>query len=274
VIFVLEFLVFGGVLYWIYQGCPGTTGGIAAVIIALLAAHAAYDGATLALREYERARAGRVTMGTVVNKLSSTGANGSAKIRGPRSRGSRRFGSTGGYALHDEIARVILNGSLNEWVIEYRYACDAPYRCLGREFVPEALWQRFHVDENVNVRQARTETHSSRLDDNPQWATAAIQLSVAAVLLLTAGVVSGRLTATRPRGYLTAPAVITAVEPITYRDDAQRWRVRFAYFDPHGTAQESADEVTTAGWKAGDGCVAVFRPDRPDIATFRPRPAA
>lgn len=264
----------GGVLYWIYQGCPGTTSSIVAVIIALLAAHATYDGATLALREYERARAGHVTMGTVVNKLSSTGANDSAKIRGPRSRRSRPFGSTVGYALHDEIARVILNGSMNEWVIEYRYACDAPYRCLGREFVPEALWRRLQVDQNVNVRQGRTETHSARLDDNPQWATAAIQLSVATVLLVTAGVVSGRLTATRPRGYLTAPAVITAVEPITYRDDAQRWRVRFAYFDPHGAAQESADEVATAGWKPGDGCVAVFRPERPDIATFRPRPAA
>jgi hypothetical protein len=68
------------------------------------------------------------------------------------------------------------------------------------------------------------------------------------------------------------PAVVTAVEPVTYRD-AKRWRIRFVYFDPHGTAQESADEVVTAGWKPGDGCVAVFRPERPDIATFRPRPA-
>jgi hypothetical protein len=49
--------------------------------------------------------------------------------------------------------------------------------------------------------------------------------------------------------------------------------VRFAYFDSHGTAQESADEVATAGWKPGDGCVAVFRPELPDIATCRPRPA-
>jgi hypothetical protein len=46
-----------------------------------------------------------------------------------------------------------------------------------------------------------------------------------------------------------------------------------AYFDPHGAAQESVDEVATE-WKPGDGCVALFRPERPDIATFRPRPAA
>ena len=175
--------------------------------------------------------------------------------------------------LHDEIAPIILAGSLNAWVIEYRYACDAPYRCLGRDFVPEALWRRLHVDQNVNVRQARTESRSARLDENPQQATATVDLSIAAVLLLVAAVVSGRLTASRPRGYLTAPAVVTAVEPVPYRE-ARRWRVRFAYFDPHGAPQESADEVVTAGWKPGDGCLAVFRPERPDIATFRPRPAA
>jgi len=274
VVFGLELLVFGGFLYWIYQGCPGTTRGIMAVVISLFAAHAAFDGSTLALREYERARAGHVTMGVVFNKLSSIGANGSVRIRGPRSRRSRRFGTTAGYALHDEIARVILTGSLNDWVIEYRYACDAPYRCTGRDFVPEALWRRLHVDQNVNVRQARSETRSARLDENPQRAAAAVHLSIAAVLLLVAAVVSGRLTAMRPRGYLTAAAVVTAVEPVTYRDDAKRWRVRFAYFDPHGAPQESADEVATAGWKPGDGCVAVFRPERPDVATFRPRPAA
>jgi hypothetical protein len=93
------------------------------------------------------------------------------------------------------------------------------------------------------------------------------------VLLLVAGVVSGQLTAARPRGYLMAPAVVTAVELVTYRD-AKRWRIRFAYFDSDGAPRESADEVGTAGWQPGDGCVAVFRPDRPDIATFQPRSAA
>lgn len=37
--------------------------------------------------------------------------------------------------------------------------------------------------------------------------------------------------------------------------------------------------VTCVAWHnlrmpPSDGCVAVFRPERPDIATFRPRPAA
>ena len=74
--------MFGGILYWIYQGCPGTTRGVMTVVITLFAGHAAFDGATLALREHERDRAGHVTMGVVVNKLSSTGASGSVRIRG------------------------------------------------------------------------------------------------------------------------------------------------------------------------------------------------
>jgi hypothetical protein len=273
VIFALEFLLFAGWLYWMYQGCPGTTRGIAAVLISVVAAHAAYDGSTLAVREYQRAQFGHVTMGVVVNKLSSTGADGSGRIRRPMARRSRRFVTTTGFTLHDEIARVILTGSLNAWVIEYRYACDAPYRCLGRDFVPEALWRRLHTDQNVNVLQAKTETRSARLEENPQPAIATVYLLLAAVLLLVAAVVSGQLTATRPRGYLMAPAVVTAVELVRYRD-AKRWRVRFAYFDSDGAPRESADEVGAPGWRPGDGCVAVFRPDRPDIATFRPRPAA
>jgi hypothetical protein len=92
------------------------------------------------------------------------------------------------------------------------------------------------------------------------------------VLLLIAAAVSGQLKATGPR-YLMAPAVVTAVELVTYRD-SKRWRIRFAYFDSDGAPRESADEVGTAGWQPGDSCVAVFRPDRLEIATFRPRPAA
>ena len=269
----LELLIFAAFIYWLYQGCPGTTRGIMAVLICVVAAHAAYDGSMLAMREYQRAQSGYVTMGVVVDKLSSTGADGSRRIRGPRGRRSRRYAMTPGFTLHDEIARVVLAGSLNAWVIEYRYACDAPYRCLGRDFVPEALWRRLHVNQNVNVRQSRTETRSARLDENPQRAVATVHLSLAALLLLVAAVVSGRLTAPAPRGYLTAPAVVTAVEPVTYRD-VKRWRVRFAYFDPHGATQESADEVVSATWKPGDCCLAVFSPERPDLATFRPRPAA
>ena len=45
--------------------------------------------------------------------------------------------------------------------------------------------------------------------------------------------------------------------------------MRFAYFDRDGAAQESADEVVTGHWKPGDECVAVYRQDRPSLATMQ-----
>jgi hypothetical protein len=46
-----------------------------------------------------------------------------------------------------------------------------------------------------------------------------------------------------------------------------------AYFDRSGQAQESADEVMQGSWKTGDSCVAVYRPDQPDLATLQPASA-
>jgi hypothetical protein len=63
--------------------------------------------------------------------------------------------------------------------------------------------------------------------------------------------------------------VVTAVEPVAYKD-ATRLRVRFAYFDPKGDPQESADEVAAGTWKPGDDCEAALRADNPGIATLRP----
>jgi hypothetical protein len=57
VVFAQELLVFGGVLYWIYQGCLETTRGVMAVLIPLFAGHAASDGATLALPDIATFRA-------------------------------------------------------------------------------------------------------------------------------------------------------------------------------------------------------------------------
>jgi len=61
---------------------------------------------------------------------------------------------------------------------------------------------------------------------------------------------------------------VTAVEPLKYGDET-RWRIRFAYFDRHGQAQESADQVAQGSWKTGDSCVAVYPPDQPDLATLQ-----
>ena len=270
-IIALELLIFAAIIYWMYLGFPGMQRGFAWILLALLAARPLYEGSVLAVREYQREHSGRVTMGVVVGKLSSIGANGSQRIRAPRYYRSRWL-MTNGLAIHDDLARLFLTGSINAWVVEYRYGCELPYGCSGRDFVPQALWQRLHVNQTVNVRRAKSEMRPGRLDENPRWAYAMFDLAFGGVLLVAAAILSGLLTVPRRRGYLTAPAVVTAVEPVKYRD-ATRFRVRFAYFDPQGTPQESADEVLTA-WKPGDGCLAVFPADRPDIATFRPRPAA
>jgi hypothetical protein len=206
-------------------------------------------------------------MGIVGGKASSKGAEGSRRIRSPRWRSRQLMITADGFKFHDVLARLVLTGSPNAWVIEYWYACESPFGCSGRDFVPEALWRRLRAGQTVNVRRANGQAHSGRLDENPQWGSAIVDLAFASVLLLAAGVVSG-LAVPHRRGYLVAQAVVTAVEPVTYRD-VIRWRIRFAYCDPQGAAQESADEVLTATWKPGDECLAVFRPERPDIATFR-----
>ena len=239
--FILALFVFVAWGYWIYAGRSATARGTIALLMSVFGALAAYDGVTLAVREYGRANDGVVTSGLVVGKLSSTGADGSQTVRAPRSRRSRSFVMADGFGIHDELARLILTGSTTAWVVDYRYGCARSQGCSGRDFVPEAFWRRISVGQAINVRRWHDETRSSRLDGNPQWAVAIVDLSFAAVLLLIAAGVCGRLTPPRRR-YLTAPAVVTAVEPVKYRD-VTRWRVRFAYFDQTGVAQESADEV-------------------------------
>jgi hypothetical protein len=118
------------------------------------------------------------------------------------------------------------------------------------------------------VCRRNREIDSGRLDDNPQWKRAVVNVATAGALLLVAGFVSGHLKRRRPR-YLTVPAVVTAIEPVRTHD-ITRWKLTFAYFDSKGAAYEGADEVLVAAWKPGDEGLAVFPPDRPDLATFRP----
>lgn len=195
--FVVVLLVFAAWTYWMYVGRPSTRSGVLAVLIGVFAALAAYDGTVLAIREYGRAHHGRVKAGTVVAKLSSTGADGSQSIRSPRRRRYRPILTTEGFKVHDLLARLILTGSTNAWIIEYRYGCERPYGCRGRDFVQEDLWRRLNAGATVNVRQSNEETSSSRLDENPQWEVAMLDVTIGGALLLLAGGVSGRLTAHR-----------------------------------------------------------------------------
>ena len=126
---------------------------------------------------------------------------------------------------------------------------------------------RLREGQPVNVRQARGETTTSRLDENPQWKIAAADLAIGAVLFARRGLLSGRIPFFRTRRWVTARAVVFAVEPVRHGEDAG-WRVHFAYLRSPGVAQESAAEVASTTYQFGDACVAVFQPAQPDLATL------
>ena len=248
-----------------------TVRGIVAFVIAAGGVMAFLDGFMLGVTEDSRTRNGRVLPGVVVEKFSSSSMQGTRRIgrRGGRDQWrTRPIVTANGFAFYDPLARLIVTGSAEAWVVDYRFPCGGGRMCSGRDFVREEQWLPLHTGSTVNVRQADSETTTSRLDGNPQWATAYADVGIGSFLLIVAGVVSGRLVPFRRRRWLTAPAVVTAVEPVPYGDET-RWRIRFAYFDRHGQAQESADQVAQGSWKTGDSCVAVYPPDQPDLATLQ-----
>lgn len=249
-----------------------TARGIVAFALAAGGVMAFLDGFTLAVTEESRARYGRVSSGVVVEKFSSSGAQGTRRIGTRGGRNQRRtlpVVTADGFAFYDVLARLIVTGSAEAWVVDYRFSCAGGRSCFERDFVTEEQWSPLGAGSTISVRQADWETTSSRIDGSPRWATASADLGIGSLLLVAAAVTSGRLVLFRRRRWLTAPAVVTAVEPVKYRDET-RWRIRFAYFDGTGQAQESADEVTQGSWKSGDSCVAVYRPDQPDVATLQP----
>jgi hypothetical protein len=255
------------VVVWGYLMCNGRPASgrtVATVVLGVFGAMAALDGATVAYAEYARGSQGMVVPGVVLQKETTS--------EQPRRRTRLRWRRTMNllqpdFMPHDVLGRLILTGSPWAWTVDYRYPCESLSGCRGKVFVSEAQWRRVAAGYPVNVRHAAEDSRSSRLDDYPLLAEAVAHLTMGGLLLLGAAIVSGRLT--RQVRYATAPAVVTAVETVPYRD-VTRWRIRFAYFDPSGTAQESADEVATDGWKCGDDCVAVFSPRRPDLATLQP----
>jgi hypothetical protein len=255
--------------YWIYRGRYPTLGDFVGVLLAAYAVLAAYDGATVALHEYARTYDGRVTPGVVVALVEPP------KTRWPRHpRGGPRFWyalqrfATEGSRIHEVLGRLILTGSPRVWTIEYRYDCERAQGCYGRDAVSEEMWRQTYPGQTIEVRRPNRELDDSRLEDNPQWKTAIVDVGVGGALLLTSGAVSGRLKRRGPR-YLTARAVVTAIEPLRSGDEPA-WRIKFAYFDSKGEAHEGTDEVVAVKWKAGDEGVAVFPPHRPELATFRP----
>jgi hypothetical protein len=240
-------------------GRPPSRRQIAAWFLALVALVPLHGGGSALVAEYRRAQDGRVVSGTVAEKLRPEPGPP------PRPRGRRwQTGMRLVSEIPDAIARLIATGSPRTWVVEYRYDCGGAV-CRGRDTVSERIWSSLAVGDGVAVRPAGGHTDTPRLDANSPWPMAIARLSLAALLLLGAWLASERRSAPR---YVTAPAVVTAVDPIDY-GKAVRWRIQFAYFAPDGTALESADEVIAEGVRPGDECIAVYPPDRPDLGTLR-----
>ncbi len=270
-VLVLRLVAFVALAYYLSLHRLPTLKGIIASILLMIGMLGAYEGFTRAVQEDSRSRYGRVVPGVVEEMYQS---NGSGKTYTPAGREGPHAG-TSGMLIYEGLARLLAYGSARTRIVDYRYPCDAGRAgtCHGRDYVAADLYERLAVGRMVNVRQAEGETRTGRLDENPQWAIALWQMGIASMFLAGAGLLSGHLRVRTRAGYVTAPAVVMAVEPVEYRD-AKRWKVRFAYFDGNGDAQESADEVAQPDWKAGDDCVAVFRPEEPGLATLQQRPSA
>ena len=259
--------------YWIF-GRPFrrySYGSIGAVALAGVGVLALIDGFSLAVIEESRARYGQVVSGVVEERLSTTGELGTRTIGGGRRYGRGPTVRTSGFDVYQTLARAVATGSFNAWVIDYRYPCGVVGgMCRERDFVPHELWLRLEAGHTVNVRQSKDETRTARLDENPQRGLAIVKAALACLLLTLAGVFSGRLKIFQRRKYVQADAIVTSVEPVKYGDEV-RWKVRFAYFDVTGNAQDSVDEVNDPTWKSGDECYAVYSPQAPDVATLHGR---
>ena len=185
--------------YGLYSGRFPRLGVVGGLLLGAAGALAAYDGATLAQREYASTHDGRVTPGVVVAQIDPTKAVKPRIHRRGHLWREVKTATVPGARLHDVLGRLILTGSPHAWSIEYRYECERPRGCYGRDIVPEALWRGLYPGRTIDVRRPKGEVDSSRLDDNPQWARAMADLTIAAALLLAAGAVSGQLKRRQPR---------------------------------------------------------------------------
>jgi hypothetical protein len=245
---------------------PLTLRGLTLLLIGV-GLFAVVDGFTLAVVEEDRTRYGRVTSGVVVERLSSTGEEHTRTIGG---KGRGVIVRTSGFDPYSVVVRWLTLGSPSAFVVDYRYGCSVGTgTCWGRDFVSHDAWSRLHAGMPVNVRRSTADESMSRLDDNPQWRLALSRTAVGCVLLITAALLSGRVRFRTIAKYVTAPAVVTAVEEVRYGDE-KRWRVTFNYFDANSQPQESVDEANDPSWRVGEECIAVYRPQAPDVATLQP----
>jgi hypothetical protein len=267
---VLTGLLFLGAVYVLLDK-NRTTREYVAFIIAVIAVLPLLAGATTLIQESARLQYGSIVSGVVTGKLSSTGEGGTRTI-GRRRKSGRppTINTINGFRIHEVLARWIVTGSPDAWVVEYQYPCGGK-SCWQREFVDHALWTQIATGQAINVRVAKGQPDSGRLGENPQMVLGAVTFGIGAGIGLVAYLVPGGRT--RRRKYATAPAVIMSVEALG-SGERTRWKVGYAYFAPNGTAYQCTDEVYVPGLKPGDDCEAVYPVDAPDAGTLRWHPQA
>jgi hypothetical protein len=134
-------------------------------------------------REEDRRSSGYVTPGIVVEKLSSTGEQGTRVMAG---RGAPRGAvRTPDFGPYDYAVRILATGSPSAWVIDYRFGCSYGYNgtCYGRDFVEHDLWARLRAGQYVNIRKGKNERGTSRLDENSSWRPVIAKFTISGVLL-------------------------------------------------------------------------------------------
>ena len=258
---LLQIIGFAAITTWIFTRRQRSSySSMLAFALGVGGALVFVDGFRLGVLEESRMRYGRVVAGVVEDLRRSDGtAWGGSRLQ------------SSDLSTYEGVCRSLLTLSLDEWVVDYRYSCaSGTGLCRKREYVPHDLWSRLQIGQSINVRQSIDEKRSARLDENPQRGLALIKVALSCVLLVLAGFFSGQFALFRGPKYIEADGVVTSVERIQYGDEA-RWKVRFAYFDAQGNAQDSVDEVNDPSWKTGDDCRAVYSPRTPDLATLRPR---
>ena len=249
-----------------------------AFALAVLAAMPAMDGLDILYKEQERQARGVVLAGVVVEKLSSTGAGGTRTIGDGyglippgRYRVRRRplptVLTSDGFSFSDKLARQVLTGSIDAWVISYRYPCDGR-TCWMQEVVSRELWSKLQPGSPVSVRRARDTSDEGRLNENPMSPTGYVKVLLGILVGGIAAIVSGWRPRLPRRRFVTVPAVILSVEPVN-AGGKQHWRVGYAYFSPDGTACECSDEVYVGDLRPGDKRTAVYPADHPHLGTLQ-----
>jgi uncharacterized protein DUF3592 len=230
----------------------------AAFVLGVAGALIFVDGFRLAVVEENRTRYGHVVTG-VVEDLRTSDLSSTSPLKYSE------------LTTYEQVCRFLLTRSPEEWVVRYSYPCGGVTgSCSVHEQVTRDLWMRLNRGQPIAVRQSINEKYSARLDENPQRGLALVKVALACVLLALSGFATGRFTLFARQKYVEVDGVVTSVERIQYGDE-MRWKIRFAYFDDKGNAQDSVDEVNDPSWKSGDDCRAVYSPKTPDLATLRPR---